>query len=687
MTLTYIIFGAIILTVLYMVYQFQQLIMVKNNRDEVMGTKKVSAFSFELFLSNYTQKSYNFILRIPVLRTVMIRIRKKLETLAVYDEFTLRKEIMKIMYSILVMVVVGLIILVVIRPSWLIIFWVLVGLLLLTGVLIDFFVYRVEIKLLKQLKDYINRNRFAYQETKMVDEALFDSFQYVGPEMKVHAERIYKILNSKDPEEELAKYDEVAPTRYLRVFAGLTLLVKERGDKFDKEKGSLYLKSLSSVNEELNDELLFRSRLSYALRGIPTLAVIPIFAAIPVKNYTLTNFPTTEAFYSAKIGFLAAILVYVISIACYLILRKMRHLSDGSSELKSRKIKWEQATFNKVPVIEMICNALSPREYSKKINKTQQLIKEANVQITVQQLTLQKLLTALTAFIIIVGAFTYSHIREERNVLSQNQTVQSIFTSNYTEKEMEKIGRETEYDKQVIADLKSLDVLPSEEKLMVMIADQLGEDVTSDEVANAYNRIVSKWSVISNSFLKWWEVLISLALAFALYQVPTIVLKFKRRARLKMMEREVYQLLVLIASLRDFDGMSVSIILEWLERFSVAFKRSLLTAIEEYDSGPEEALEKLSEENTFEPFQQIVARLKLTLERLSISEAFDDIDVERTFYLAQRKEDQNREVTSKTNIGDFLGLAPIVALVFIYLIFPTMYVAIKGSRLMLQLFG
>src|SRR5690606_38153651 len=148
--------------------------------------------------------------------------------------------------------------------------------------------------------------------------------------------------------------------------------------------------------------------------------------------------------------------------------------------------------------------------------------------------------------------------------------------------------------------------------------------------------------------------------------LPAIVLSFKKRARLKLMEREVYQLLMLISILKDFDGMSVAGILQWLERFSIAFKRSLEIAIEEFDSGPEEALEKLGETNTFEPFVQIVERLKLTLIRLSIAEAFEDIDVEREYYLEERKEDQTREIAEKTQMGSFLGLAPMISLIFIY---------------------
>ncbi|UZN01253.1 hypothetical protein OL548_34440 (plasmid) [Lysinibacillus sp. MHQ-1] len=92
------------------------------------------------------------------------------------------------------------------------------------------------------------------------------------------------------------------------------------------------------------------------------------------------------------------------------------------------------------------------------------------------------------------------------------------------------------------------------------------------------------------------------------------------------------------------------------------------------------ALVKLSENNTFEPFQQIVERLKLTIVRLSIKEAFTDIEMEREFYLEQRREDQKRSLEKKGQIGEFLGLGPLVCLTFIYLIFPIIYIGVNESK-------
>ncbi|MFY0519315.1 hypothetical protein ACOMCU_16030 [Lysinibacillus sp. UGB7] len=678
----YIVVVALIITILYVVNQYYKYLRAKRKRQETIGAGK--GIPFPTILNKYTQKGYNVILRIPILRTVLIKIRKKLETLSVYDEYTLRREVMKIIFSIIALFSVGCLVLLIVRPSWLIVFWILLGILMLSGVLIDFFVYRVENRLLIQLKNYIVRVTFNFQQTKMVDDAVFDSIQYAGPEMKVHAERINKILTALDSEKELAAYEEVAPSRYLRVFAGLAVLVKDRGDNVDEKEGSSFVRGLTSINKELNDEVLYRSKLSYALRSLSTLALIPIFLALPTKYWSISKFPTTESFYDSRIGFLSEIAVYAISVACYLIVRKMREINDNTSEFKPTRIKWEEWLFKKIPLLEKFCEALSPQRFTKKYHERQQLIKDANENLEIRELTLQQILSCLAVFIILVTSFTFAHIRESNSVLNQVVS-QSIFTSQLSEKELQTEIQKNEFDKSVIGDLKEMKKLPTEEELRDMISDQLNLDPNDLEVTNAYKRIAGKWVTVSNSFLQWWEVLISIVIAFVSYFIPVLILISKRKARLKLMEREVYQLLVLISILRDFEGMSVSIILNWLQRFSIAFKKPITVAIEEFDSGQEMALVKLSENNSFEPFQQIVERLKLTIVRLSIKEAFNDIDMEREFYLEQRREDQKRSLEKKGQIGDFLGMGPLVCLTFIYLIFPIIYIGVKESKNMINM--
>lgn len=653
----------------------------KNNKRKVLGQNKSK--NKNATFNIYAQKGYNQLMRIPGVRKIVLRIRKRIETLSIYDEYTLRREVMKAVFTILAVILIVVLLLILVRPSVMVVFWILLGLVFLSGALIDFFVHRVEMRLLKQLKEFNNRVRFYYQQTKMVDDAIFDATAQVGPEMKIQAERIYEILTSLEPEKELAKYEEVAPTRFLKVIAGLSLLVKEQGDKFS-EKGSAYLRGLSAINEELNSEILYRNKLSYQLRSLSTLTIVPIFFALPIKNWAIDKFPIMQSFYDSRIGFVSEVVVYASSLVCYLIIRKMREIHETSNSMGVKRVFWEEKIFKRVPFIEKICKALSPTPYTKKHFQLQQLIKDANSPLKIDWLMLHRILITLSVVIFLTGGLIFAHYREENSVLNSSLP-STLFAGELSEEEKGILQEQTAFDKRVIEDIKKSDTTVTEDEMKSYLAAQLGVDENDPQVKIAYDRIADKWITVKNAYLKWWEFALAIAIAFAASYTPIWNLQLKRYLRFKDMEIEVYQHLILISILKEFESMSVYKILEWIERFSIVFKEPVQIALQNFDAGPDEALNKLSIDVSFEGFQQIVERLRLSIIRISIQEAFDDIDIEREFYFNQRKEEQNRSVDSKGIMGGYVGLAPVMVLVFLYLVIPLIYISLIKTTDTMQL--
>lgn len=641
----------------------------------------ISTTSKSVQFNKIAQNAYNRLLRIPGIRNIILNIRKRVETLAVYDEYRLRTEIMKIVFTIFAVTTLIITILLLVRPSLLTAFWVLLGILFLSGVLIDYFVYRVENKLLVQLKEFNNRVRNAYQQTKMVDEAVYDSIQYVGPEMLVQAEHIHNILTHLEPEKELLKYEEVAPTRFLKVIAGLSLLVKNQGDKIT-DKGSAYLKGLSAINDELNSEINYRSKLSYQMRSMGPITLLPMFLALPLKNWSISSFPIALTFFNSTIGFFTEVLVYAIVLICYLLIRRMKNTTENIHGMHVKEVKWESALLEKVPLLNKLMVGLSPTPYTKKHFKFQKLLKDANSPLKIEWLTLHRCLITIGVLILIVGGFLFAHNRELNSVMNTSMDL-LMMSSNPTEDELEMDRKNTEFDKQVIADLQKLTEPPSEKEFEAYVATQLGVDIKNPKVAAAVERINNKWDVVQNGFFKWWELLIAIGIAISAAYIPIGILHFKKFLRYKEMDNEVHQILILISILREFDSMTVHSILEWMERFSIIFREPISITLQDYDSGPEEALDSLNLMVSFEPFQQIVERLKLCVVRISIQEAFEDIDMEREYYMDKRKESQRRTLESREILGSGISLTPLYATIFLYIVIPLMYIAItKGTETM-----
>lgn len=639
---------------------------------KIKVTEKDNAFD------QIAQKAYTWSMNIPGIKRFVLNVRKRLETLAVYDEYYLRREVMKIIFFIVSTLLIIVTLLLCIRPSVVVAFWVLIGMLFITGVLTDFFVHKVEDRLLVRLKAFNTRIRVHYQQTKMVDEAIFESMKYAGVEMKVQAERIHHILTSVEPDKELAKYEEVAPTRFLKVLAGFSLLVKMDGDKFDKENGSVYLRSISAINEELNNDILYRSNLMYRLRSLSALAVIPIFFSLPIKNWAITNFPIAQTFYDSQIGFIIEVFIYVVAVICYLSTRKLRDISEAVQSVKVNKGRWEKWVFKKMPYIENIVRIFAPKPYTKRHFQLQQLIKDANSYLKIDWLIFHQILIGVLIVVMLTSVLVIAHAREKYNTLNHSVPV-TLFAGKMTEEDVIVIKQRTAFDKEIIAYMQESKENLTEHQLKQHISLTLKKDITDKEVLLAYNRIIEKWKVIETSYLKWWEFVIVLLIAGVAVYVPILNLRIQRHLRYKEMEVEVHQLLVLISSLREFNHMSVYMIIKWMERFSVVFKEPLTICLQDFDSGPEEALNELMETVPFEPFQHIIERLKLAIVRISIQEAFDDIDMERAFYLEQRKEAQKRSIKLKSDIGVGLGFTPMTILIFAYIVLPLLYMSVKET--------
>ena len=116
------------------------------------------------------------------------------------------------------------------------------------------------------------------------------------------------------------------------------------------------------------------------------------------------------------------------------------------------------------------------------------------------------------------------------------------------------------------------------------------------------------------------------------------------------------------------DRIDVQTILEWLARFSYAFKEPISTCLNNYESGAYEALEDLKEAVPYKDFQRIVEQLQSAVERIPIPE--------RAFFHERRKEGNERLIGKKTTIGKVLGFTPMVLLIGGYLVAPLMIVSI-----------
>ena len=136
------------------------------------------------------------------------------------------------------------------------------------------------------------------------------------------------------------------------------------------------------------------------------------------------------------------------------------------------------------------------------------------------------------------------------------------------------------------------------------------------------------------------------------------------------MENEVMQFQTIILMLMKIERVNVEMILEWLERYANIFKEPITKCVNNYESGPWEALEELKNDISFQQLIRLIESLQAAVEKIPIKEAFDELDTERAYHQEKRKESNERTISKKSMIGRVIGFAPMVLLFVGYLIVP-----------------
>ena len=161
--------------------------------------------------------------------------------------------------------------------------------------------------------------------------------------------------------------------------------------------------------------------------------------------------------------------------------------------------------------------------------------------------------------------------------------------------------------------------------------DDFYSSATDEEITSAAEWIHKDLVTIQNEYLKWFEFLISFGVATIAYYGPVWMLMFQKIMRQMEMENEVMQFQTIILMLMKIERVNVEMILEWLERYSNIFREPISKCVNNFESGPWEALEELKNDVAFPQLIRIIESLQSAVEKIPIRQAFDELDTERAY--------------------------------------------------------
>ena len=664
----------IIIVMLYIIAQRKNKDRLYINRLQ-QGTKK-SNFSLDVVY----QKLYLFYSKTPFIKRYILKLRRRLEIVNIDDEYLTRLQSAKIFTKAVAIVIpITIAIIVLTSDNMLLMSILLIFEVFLLDTFIDGMVDKIDNNLLKQQVNFFSEIRHAYHEFNMVEEAIYQTAQDdESPEMSRQAEKIYEILISDDPESELEKYYDVAPNSYLKEFAGISYLTKEFGDR-KIDGSSLYLKNLNNITQELQLEILKRDKLDYVFQSLSVIAIVPMLCLEPIKNWAISQFSFVESFYNGKNGVLVQILILIATFICYILTRKLKDNGSVATNVKNTENPWQEKLY-KIKGIKQFIDLFVPKEKTKDSRKIKKLMKDAASKDKIQWIYINRIVFCVVTFFVSVFLFGQLHKITINNVYTDPTTTYDII-GTMSDKQRKKGMEVTKSDNEYIQYFKNKNDLVIEDITKVMAKGSINKDYISSTDKDrelAAQRIINKIAIVNSEYLTWLEILGAMVLAMVAYMSPILMLKFQVKMRQLEMEDEVMQFQTIILMLMRIERVNVEIILEWLERYANIFKDPLNKCINNYEAGAWEALEAMKEDVTYKDFIRIIESLQAAVEKIPIQDAFDELDTERDYYQAKRKESNERLIARKGMIGKAIGFTPLVLLFVGYLIIPLVFIGLTS---------
>jgi len=634
-------------------------------KDQIV-VKKKTTFSDQF--DRIYQIFYMICVSMPVLKYYTRKIRLKLEMVNDYTEYEIRRKTGSIMLASVIFVIIALFIFLNVTNDLYMQLIVIIAVLIVNEKVVDYRVSGVADKILRQIPEVFTEIRHSFHEHGMIEEAFNDAIDELeDKEITPQVKRIKEAIMSDNPEVQLEKYYDTAPNRFLKLFAGVSYLTMELGDR--KVDGtSIYLKNLNNIVNDVYLEILKRDKINYMFRSLTVIAVAPILFTNIIQGWAESNFAALINFYNSSFGFIIKALILISIFVCYFMLRVIREDSDQIKFDRIATKKWQDRAYS-MPLIRKVVDALIPAEYTTKRKKKTEMIKNTNAFLTLEWFYVNKVAAAIIGFVLSITLILNMHHIDFNAVFTQiGQEFAGL--GKLSDEDAAAAQSIAEHDAEYINEYKN-DSSVTKEQIKADI--EAKEGTATDE---AVDRIYDKVTSVQGIYLKYWELLISLFVGFIAYFVPDVLLIIRNKMREMEKENEIMQFQSIILMLMYIERIDVQTILEWLERYSYAFKDAIATALNNYEAGASEALEELKDRVPNKDFKRIVDGLLSAVERIPVREAFDELETERNFYYEKRKESNERLISKKVRMGKAIGFTPMVILIAGYFVGPLMIVSI-----------
>lgn len=528
---------------------------------------------------------------------------------------------------------------------------------------INHFINTAELKLLEELERFVSNVGHNYFNRYYIDDAVMDAVDNrMSEEMKTNAKMLYSIITSKTLKEDVARYNSTTHNKYLKMLLILCISVMENGDK---KVGGQRLMTINLINlkREINLEYLKQKQLRFIFSGSIFAAVVVCLPLTLIQNFGISIAPELESAYLGQIGILYVGLIFLSSAIVYLMINNAKEIkrSIPKNYLLLQRLE-------SIPAIRKSLDNFIDKFYGVYL-RIRDILKRLGETITPRQLLLKSLLTSLITFLACILLVFYIH--DNNRKLVTGKVTDTVHLTRIGNEEELKIINAIILDK--VNRHKGDSITTGQILTELQADDEIYQEALLEETAIEITERIRRYR---EEYFKWYELFLCIGISTAAFLLPFLMLLYRKRLLKGDMEDEVIQFNSIIYMMMYTDHVTVIDILEQMELFAVVFKPAIRECINEYNSGDNEALQKMRERECYEPFLRLVDSL-IRCDDITIENAFDEIASDRENFYERRKLENTQTIQRRADNIKPLAYVPGI-LVLIYLIVPLLYISMKG---------
>lgn len=488
-----------------------------------------------------------------------------------------------------------------------------------------------------QLGIAIESLRLQYLRCGSVVEALENA--ECGNRLVKAFDEIHRILVSADSEKLMLEFYDMVPFLPIQTLAQVCYHTENTGDSTTREGRSSFEESLLMMSKDINKEL---ERLNYQADrfGNSEYLCLISFPMIPIMQwFLLTYMPGCAVLLQGLYGFLSRVAIMGFSLYGF-------HYVSTRNSMEPFKLDDRIPFIHRIwrwPWVHALMRDVAPKNAKRRV--WQRKLDAAFSKKTLEEFWLEKCL--LTGFVSVFILATFvSAIVVGKNYMLNSTSSLSLTSQNELE------GYEEE-------DILELDAIYMEmrdggytfqeeeeiEELEALIRIHL-PGLSELQVYDQRERLEKKYTFLKNAVFKWYYVPISVAIGCAAWFIPNLQLK-DRTKQLKDAEQEEFlQIQTFMMTLigMNCDNMEL---LEYLGYLAKIHKDMFVRAAIGYPSDPDGEIELMVRHAPMDDFKRFLDKLHLTVEELSLPEAYASLLLEREHIVNERVEEQKLAIDAK----------------------------------------